>query len=208
LSAALAAEVRLDELLTHCRTDPFELSKISGRSGYNLRSWTAELTRVAGRSDPAAWDFAAVGWAELGTPHRVAYCRYRQAEALLTDPRGRGVAAPLLREAARLAVEHVPLTAAIDELADRAHLTFGPVPAQAHTSRPARLAALTDRELAVLREIALGRTNTQIGAELYISAKTASVHVSNILRKLNVGSRVQAAALAAQLGLLDPVDHG
>ena len=55
---------------------------------------------------------------------------------------------------------------------------------------------LTDRELTVLRLLAAGRTNPQIGAELYISASTASVHVSNILRKLGVSSRVQAAAVA------------
>ena len=61
---------------------------------------------------------------------------------------------------------------------------------------------LTDRELTVLRLLAAGRTNPQIGAELYISASTASVHVSNILRKLGVSSRVQAAAVAGTDGLL------
>jgi DNA-binding CsgD family transcriptional regulator len=48
----------------------------------------------------------------------------------------------------------------------------------------------------VLRLAAAGHTNAQIGAELYISAKTASVHVTSILRKLGVTGRVQAAALA------------
>ena len=61
---------------------------------------------------------------------------------------------------------------------------------------------LTGRELAVLRLLAAGRTNAQIGAELYISPKTAGVHVSNILRKLGVSGRVQAAALAERAGLL------
>ena len=61
---------------------------------------------------------------------------------------------------------------------------------------------LTDRELAVLKLVAAGRTNAQIGAELYISHKTASVHVSNILRKLGVSGRTQAAALAERAGLL------
>ena len=56
----------------------------------------------------------------------------------------------------------------------------------------------------MLRLLAAGRTNPQIGAELYISASTASVHVSNILRKLGVSSRVQAAALAERAGLLPP----
>jgi DNA-binding CsgD family transcriptional regulator len=66
------------------------------------------------------------------------------------------------------------------------------------------LRRLTSRELAVLRMLAAGRTNAQIGAELYISPTTARVHVTNILRKLGVTSRVQAAALAERAGLLDP----
>jgi DNA-binding NarL/FixJ family response regulator len=61
---------------------------------------------------------------------------------------------------------------------------------------------LTGRELAVLRLLASGRSNAQIGAELYISPSTASVHVSSILRKLGVSSRVQAAAVAERAGLL------
>ena len=56
--------------------------------------------------------------------------------------------------------------------------------------------------MTVLRLLAAGRTNPQIGAELYISTSTASVHVSNILRKLGVSSRVQAAAIAERAGLL------
>jgi len=55
----------------------------------------------------------------------------------------------------------------------------------------------------VLRLLAAGRTNTQIGTELYISPKTVSVHVSGIIRKLGVSGRVQAAALAERAGLLD-----
>jgi len=54
----------------------------------------------------------------------------------------------------------------------------------------------------VLRLVGAGRTNAQIGAELYISPRTAGVHVTNILRKLGVSSRVQAAALAERAGLL------
>ena len=56
----------------------------------------------------------------------------------------------------------------------------------------------------MLRLLAAVRTNPQIGAELYISTSTASVHVSNILRKLAVSSRVQAAAIAERAGLLHP----
>lgn len=64
------------------------------------------------------------------------------------------------------------------------------------------LAALTAREHEVLRLVAAGRTNGEIGQTLFISTKTASVHVSNILAKLGVASRGEAAALAHQHGLL------
>ena len=53
----------------------------------------------------------------------------------------------------------------------------------------------------MLALVAAGRTNREIGAELYVSEKTASVHVSNILRKLQVTSRVEAAAVAQRLGI-------
>jgi DNA-binding NarL/FixJ family response regulator len=64
------------------------------------------------------------------------------------------------------------------------------------------LATLTTREREVLRLVAAGRTNGEIGSELFISTKTASVHVSNILAKLGVGARGEAAALAYREGLL------
>jgi DNA-binding NarL/FixJ family response regulator len=60
---------------------------------------------------------------------------------------------------------------------------------------------LTPREAEVLVLVAAGRTNRQIGDELFVSDKTASVHVSNILRKLGVNSRVDAAAVAQRLGI-------
>ena len=60
---------------------------------------------------------------------------------------------------------------------------------------------LTPREAEVLTLVAAGRTNRQIGDELFVSVKTASVHVSNILRKLGVNSRVDAAAVAQRLGI-------
>ena len=56
----------------------------------------------------------------------------------------------------------------------------------------------------MLRLVAAGRSNREIAAELFISPKTASVHVSNILGKLNVTSRGEAAAKAHTLRLFDP----
>ncbi|MCU1452544.1 MAG: family ATPase, partial [Acidimicrobiales bacterium] len=60
---------------------------------------------------------------------------------------------------------------------------------------------LTARERDVLALLAEGRTNREIATQLYISAKTASVHVSNILAKLDVRSRTEAAAVAHRAGL-------
>jgi len=68
---------------------------------------------------------------------------------------------------------------------------------------PGRL-GLTDREVEVLRLVAAGRTNRDIAADLFISAKTASVHVSNIMAKLGAANRAQAAAIAQSQGLFGP----
>jgi len=64
--------------------------------------------------------------------------------------------------------------------------------------------ALTERETEVLRLLARGKANKEIGAALYIGEKTVKTHVSNILAKLGVQSRTQAALYAVQLGLVSP----
>ena len=65
-----------------------------------------------------------------------------------------------------------------------------------------RLGALTARETEVLQLVALGLSNDQIASRLYISPRTASVHVSRILAKLGVSSRSEAAAVAFRHGLV------
>ena len=97
----------------------------------------------------------------------------------------------------------VPLRAEIEALARRARISLppgqtAPAPAPAHPH------GLTAREAAVLQLLVTGHTNRQIGQQLFISPKTASVHVTSILRKLNVRDRVQAAAVAVRLGLVNP----
>jgi len=79
----------------------------------------------------------------------------------------------------------------------------GPDEAPEGAEDPAAALGLTIRELEVLALVAVGRSNRQVGDALFISAKTASVHVSNILAKLGVASRVEAAAVAHRRGLLD-----
>ena len=61
---------------------------------------------------------------------------------------------------------------------------------------------LTGREEEVLRLVATGLTNRQIGERLFISGKTVSVHISNVLGKLGAGGRAEAVAVAHRRGLL------
>jgi DNA-binding CsgD family transcriptional regulator len=169
-------------------------------------TWDAERTRLAGASDPAAWIIAGEAWQDLGCPHRAGYAWWRQAQARLDAGQPVTMAATTLRAAATAADGHAPLLAQIRLLAERARIPLeSPAAAATEALPPARAPALyglTGRELTVLRLLAAGRTNAQIGAELYISPSTASVHVSSILRKLGVSSRVQAAAVAERAGLL------
>jgi DNA-binding CsgD family transcriptional regulator/tetratricopeptide (TPR) repeat protein len=170
-------------------------------------TWEAERTRVAGTSDPAVWAAAAKTWHDLGCPHRAAYAWWRQAQAQLDAGQPATVAATALRSAATAADGHEPLLAQVRALAERARIPLSAspgTPAQGTgPATPSRPYGLTGREMAVLRLVAAGRSNAEIGAELFISRATASVHVTSILRKLGVTNRVQAAALAERAGLLD-----
>jgi ATP/maltotriose-dependent transcriptional regulator MalT len=169
-------------------------------------TWDAERTRVAGTSDPAAWRAAAKSWEDLGWPHRAGYAWWRHAEAQLSAGQPTSAAATALRAAAAAAEGHAPLLAQIRTLADRARIPLHTPAATPQTPPRDEVRVpygLTRRELAVLRLVAAGHSNAQIGTELYISRATAAVHVTNILRKLGVTSRVQAAALAERAGLLD-----
>jgi DNA-binding CsgD family transcriptional regulator len=169
-------------------------------------TWDAEQTRLAGHTDPAAWAAAAKTWDGLSCPHRAAYAWWRQAQAQLDAGQPPAAAAAALRAAAAAADGHAPLLAQIRTLTERARIPLQPQAATPKTYTSAGMPSpygLTGRELAVLRLVAAGRSNAQIGAELFISRATASVHVTSILRKLGVTNRVQAAALAERAGLLD-----
>jgi DNA-binding CsgD family transcriptional regulator len=158
----------------------------------------AEATRVAGASDADAWARAVAAWEALAMPYPAAYCRWRQAAALLAPGRSRGRARELLEAAhdTAVALGAVPLRDGIQRLGRRARLPLGQAPAA-----PAET-DLTAREQEVLELVAAGRSNRQIAEALYITEKTASVHVSNILRKLAVASRGEAAAEAYRRGLV------
>ena len=136
-------------------------------------------------------------------PYPLGIALFRAAEARAVEG-DRAAATGLLRRAEAQALAHgdLRLQREAARLADRARLHTGPDPAAPSADPTGSLFRLTPREQAVLNLVALGRTNRQIADELYISPKTASVHVSNILAKLEVTGRGEAAALAHRLHLV------
>jgi DNA-binding CsgD family transcriptional regulator/tetratricopeptide (TPR) repeat protein len=161
----------------------------------------AEFARLTGgEPSPDAWGEVAAGWDRLARPHPAAYARWREAEELVRarEPRAAEVLR-LARDAAEL-LEARTLLREITALADRARLDLGATDDIA-AAEPERPFHLTDRELQVLALLKEGRRNREIARTLFISESTASVHVSNILGKLNAGNRVEAAAIAHRLHL-------
>ncbi|MFL6271666.1 MAG: LuxR C-terminal-related transcriptional regulator, partial [Actinomycetes bacterium] len=159
----------------------------------------AEWTRLQGGSDPGRWE-AAVDAFSYGNVYAVAWCQWRLAEALAgAGDRGLATAAARAGHATATTLGAAPLREALEALARRARLDLG-------VALPAErtLAGLTPRELEVLGLLVEGRSNRQIAEQLFISGKTASVHVTNLLSKLGVHSRLEAAAMARRLGLEQP----
>jgi DNA-binding CsgD family transcriptional regulator len=205
VSAALAAGDELADWLEHAGGVPLIDHPFVATTPAERATWRAERARLADLSDPGAWSAAASAWQDLGCPHRAGYAWWRQAEAQLYIGESRA-AVVALQAAAEAADGHAPLLSRIRTLAQRARIPMqSSLDAAAGNQEQSQVLdshGLTARELAVLRLLAVGRTNAQIGAELYISPKTASVHVTSILRKLGVTSRVQAATVAERAGLL------
>lgn len=167
------------------------------RSSQELEAM-AEAARLEGAPDPELWRLSMEVSARIELWVRATYSRYRLAEGLLArGDRDRGEAE--LRRALDDASE-MGLAYQIRDL-ERLAVRAGIDLARGDRSRPEL--DLTDRELEVLRLVANGMTNRQIGGELFISPKTAGAHVSHILTKLGVERRGEAAAIAHRLGLDD-----
>ena len=167
----------------------------------------AERSRMEAASDPERWRAAAAAWERLERPFDAAYARFRQAEALLAARAPRAQVSTILGPAYQtaMALGAAPLRQEIELLAQRGRLRLeAPVDtttAPRAPSSPAASLGLTEREAEVLALVAEGRTNRQIGQALFITPKTASIHVSRILAKLGVAGRGEAAAIAHRLGL-------
>jgi DNA-binding CsgD family transcriptional regulator/tetratricopeptide (TPR) repeat protein len=173
-----------------------------------LMNARAERTRAAGTADPRAYGTAAKLWTERERPYLAAVARFREAEAYAN--RGdRAAAAGPARDAHATATRIGAdwLRDEIDGLVARARLQpavddAAPEPEAGEVTADDPF-GLTPRERQVLELIARGATNREIGAELFMAEKTASVHVSRILTKLDVRSRTEAAGVAHRLGLYE-----
>ncbi|MFC4942664.1 helix-turn-helix transcriptional regulator [Pseudonocardia sp. GCM10023141] len=194
----------------------------AGRIGPEGRAWLcrarAELTRITGPK-PEMWGEVCaafgyeIGLLSTGAPeqapevvgYRQAYARLRRAEALLVEGGLHAAVADDLRAAAATAeqLRAAPLAAAVQAMADRAGVRLdGTVAPRTTAADP-----LTPREHSVLEKVAGGLTNRQVGAELFISEKTVSVHLSRVMAKLGASSRTEAVTVAYARGLLAPTDH-
>ncbi len=212
--AELAA-IQSDAVVLHGRALANAKARLPGESRFRaLLAWaTAEHGRVMGDRDAGPWFAAGEHWAALREPYRVAYAQLRAAEDQLTQRGGRQDARRLLASAQATCLElgAEPLRREVESLAQRARVELAP-----SDPKPVGRTALGDdpeagwpfslspREIEVLELVADGRTNRQIGDVLFITAKTASHHVSSILGKLGVTSRVEAASMAARAGIGKP----
>jgi DNA-binding CsgD family transcriptional regulator/tetratricopeptide (TPR) repeat protein len=145
---------------------------------------TADAAELA-----ALWRGARDGFEGLGDPYETARCSARLAAVLLTsgdDAEGAALVAEARATATRLGAR--PLLGELDRLSPR--------PVRSDVD-------LTPREREVLQQVAAGLSNGEIGTRLFISTKTVSVHVSNILAKLGAAGRTEAAAIARRRGLID-----
>ncbi|MGW0664330.1 helix-turn-helix transcriptional regulator [Streptodolium elevatio] len=181
---------------------------------------TALLDTAEGRDDAVErWIEADAAWSRTGKPYDQARAKVdlaavlaaagRRTEARDTLSAAHATASRLgahpLRAEAELLARRLGLTLAQGGTGSREDIGGGPGAAGGDRDAAAAAGLLTPREREVLLRLAQGYSNRRIAEELFISVKTASVHVSNILGKLEVANRGEAAALAHRLGLLDDV---
>jgi DNA-binding NarL/FixJ family response regulator len=198
-TTAVAAEKAAGALLLDIAREgarfPSRPKVVPGPEG---RGWLAraeaEYQRLIGANSPEGWEKTLAEFGP-GYVYETARTQWRLAEALALSGRHREAAD--VWEAATATAEKLraePLRTALDDLGRR--LGLAPHGSDGRDAGAGALAALTPREQEVLRLMARGLSNRQIGEELFISQKTASVHVSNILAKLGAATRTEAAAIA------------
>jgi len=195
-------------MLASIADDQPDPNAFGGRVAGYASMATAEARRASGQADPGAWARAVETTSRTPDIWLQAYARYRLTEALLGSHAPRRDAEDAMTAAYRAATAlgARPLVEWIEALARRARIAFdaAPVPVKpvADIALPHDGPTLTPREREVLALVADGYTNRRIAETLFISESTAGVHVSNILGKLGVATRTQAAAVATRLGLV------
>lgn len=168
-----------------------------GGLGPEGRAWqaraVAEHARLQGAPAVEQWQAALEAFG-YGHRYEQARCHWRLADALVSTG-DRDAARRHAQEAGSVAaaMQAAPLQAAVAETVSSARLS---------ASGPGD-GGLTAREGEILALVAEGLTNREIGARLFISEKTVSVHLSNLMAKLNVSSRTEAVTVAHRRGLLD-----
>ena len=221
----------LDRMETLAR----EVAQLRPLYGPQAEAWRlmceAEASRLTGVGEPDRWAAAGVAWAELRMPYEQAYTLMREGQAALAA-RDRRRAADALDAGLLIAIQlgARPLQHEIEELGRRAGIRLmsaADQPAPEGTDAPENPNAtrdgiprvssgaatrgyhdLTPREQEVLKLVAAGRSDREIAAALFISPKTASVHVANIKGKLGADSRVAIVTDAIRLGLVEAPSTG
>lgn len=164
--------------------------------------FTAETARsMAETPTSAVWEEAVRRCDAAGLRWDEAVASWRWAQALLAEGATRAAVAVPLRSAHRFAVEAgaIPLRREVHTLAGLGKIRLDEPSAPSHDQPPAPFRSLTKRELEVLSHLVAGRTYAEIAKALFISEKTVSVHVSNLLHKTGTSSRREVAALAIRL---------
>ena len=162
------------------------------------REIVAHLARAEGRDSIDEWRGVVASWDEMGATYHSAVARTRLAELLVAEKESELAAEVLgqgLTDAKALGAE--PLANQIRGLAARARLKL-----PGHEPNPGETGPLTAREHEVLQLLVQGMTNDEIGTTLFMSPRTASVHVSHILAKLQASNRTEVAAIAHRRGLV------
>ncbi|MFI6830350.1 AAA family ATPase [Kribbella sp. NPDC050241] len=164
--------------------------------------FTAEVARCTAKTPTSgAWEDAARRCGAAGLRWEEAVASWRWAQALLAERAARAVVAVPLRSAHRFAVEvgAIPLRQQVETLAGLGKIQLGEPSAPTDDEPAAPFRSLTKREQEVLAHLVANRTYAEIAQSLFISEKTVSVHVSNLLHKTGTTSRREVAALAIRL---------
>jgi DNA-binding NarL/FixJ family response regulator len=156
--------------------------------------WLADVDPPDEDELVAAWERTVVGFESMGHPYETARSQARLAEVLRAS--GRTAESRTLLESARATATELGAAPLLGSLGRGGEVR------QPRSADSRRDTALTARELEILSLVAQGRSNGEVARQLFISVKTVSVHVSNILAKLGAAGRTEAAAIARRDGLL------